>query len=542
MARLPRLQREGARIARVLAREAKRTRLALDDLRTRRQLSGAAGARTLRVDGRRVVGREVHTGALEHQDRLRRAVLGALEDAGVVHFAVPREAWAPVSFGVLARERDQIVRALLAMPVAPSVRAAATDRDAPGRVGAIRGLDHVADAGDVVRLVDFAYHRATNQTYGSALGVNLEFWREDDDGSWLAPRGNRYGTRVPAEAQRAASFTVAGREYTTLEPFALPHIEDVTFPIDVVYTWVDGTDARWQRARAEALHVEDPAQFTEQAASDARFQQHDELRYSMRSLERHAPWVRHVWVVTAGQVPEWLNTADPRVTVVDHRDIWSPEGTLPTFNSHAIEAHLHRIDGLSEHFLYLNDDVFFGHDVTPSTFFHPNGMSKLFFSRAQIALGAPQPDEIASDSAGKNARRLVAEACGRTLSQKFFHTPLPLRRSVSYEIAERFPDEVRTTAQSVFRRSSDVTLSGALHLYYAYATGRAAPGRIAYRYVGIASPGAEREYQRLMTSRLQTFCLNDTTAEDVDPIQVDQAMRRFLQDYFPEPSLFEERA
>ncbi|MFD0331960.1 hypothetical protein ACFQZC_36840 [Streptacidiphilus monticola] len=90
------------------------------------------------------------------------------------------------------------------------------------------------------------------------------------------------------------------------------------------------------------------------------------MRYSLRSIHQYAPWVRRIHLVTAGQRPVWLNTDHPDIRVVDHREIFSDPDALPTFNSHAIESQLHHIDGLAEHFLYLNDDVLFGRLVSPT--------------------------------------------------------------------------------------------------------------------------------------------------------------------------------
>jgi hypothetical protein len=71
----------------------------------------------------------------------------------------------------------------------------------------------------------------------------------------------------------------------------------------------------------------------------------------------HAPWVRTIYIVTASQVPIWLNTSHSRVRIVDHKDLFpEPATQLPTFNSLAIESVLHRIPGLSEYFLYFNND------------------------------------------------------------------------------------------------------------------------------------------------------------------------------------------
>ena len=91
--------------------------------------------------------------------------------------------------------------------------------------------------------------------------------------------------------------------------------------------------------------------------------------YSLRALWLHAPFVRNIYLVTADQRPDWLDDSDDRITLVSHAEIFPDSDMLPTFNSHAIEACLHRIPGLSEHFIYMNDDVFFGREVSSDLFY-----------------------------------------------------------------------------------------------------------------------------------------------------------------------------
>lgn len=114
--------------------------------------------------------------------------------------------------------------------------------------------------------------------------------------------------------------------------------------------------------------------------SASRFEDNEELRYSLRSVERHAPWVRHIFIVTNGQIPSWLNLDNPRVTVVTHQDIFQNHTHLPTFSSPAIETHIHRIPGLSQKFIYLNDDVMFGKDVWPDDFFSHSKGQKVYLT------------------------------------------------------------------------------------------------------------------------------------------------------------------
>uniref|UniRef100_A0A3P8VBN5 N-acetylglucosamine-1-phosphotransferase subunits alpha/beta n=1 Tax=Cynoglossus semilaevis TaxID=244447 RepID=A0A3P8VBN5_CYNSE len=114
--------------------------------------------------------------------------------------------------------------------------------------------------------------------------------------------------------------------------------------------------------------------------SASRFEDNEELRYSLRSVERHAPWVRHIFIVTNGQIPSWLNLDNPRISVVTHQDIFLNSSQLPTFSSPAIETHIHRIPGLSQKFIYLNDDVMFGKEVWPDDFYSHSKGQKVYLT------------------------------------------------------------------------------------------------------------------------------------------------------------------
>jgi UDP-N-acetylglucosamine-lysosomal-enzyme len=100
----------------------------------------------------------------------------------------------------------------------------------------------------------------------------------------------------------------------------------------------------------------------------------------MRSIWKYAPWVRRVYLVTNGQIPSWLNIQHPRLHLVTHASIFPNSSHLPTFSSPSIETHLHRIPGLSKHFIYLNDDVMFGNELHPSDFYTQGAGQKVYLS------------------------------------------------------------------------------------------------------------------------------------------------------------------
>ncbi|WP_290651367.1 stealth family protein, partial [Aquisalimonas sp.] len=158
-----------------------------------------------------------------------------------------------------------------------------------------------------------------------------------------------------------------------------PSVTDVTFPIDLVYTWVDGADPDWADRKDAALRTLG-YDVPHRSANRSRWENRNELLYSLRSVAMFAPWVRNIFIVTDQQSPSWLNQAgNSRVRIVDHSELFQASAALPTFNSHAIESVLHRIDGLSEHFIYMNDDFFFGAPSQPEDFFTATGQTKVFY-------------------------------------------------------------------------------------------------------------------------------------------------------------------
>ena len=138
------------------------------------------------------------------------------------------------------------------------------------------------------------------------------------------------------------------------------------YDIDFVITWVDGNDPAWQAEKVQAWEKE--CCNDENANTEARFREWNLLQYLFRGIEFYAPWVRRIHFVTWGHVPEWMKTDHPKLHIVKHSD-FIPEQYLPTFNSHTIEFHLHRIDGLSDRFVYFNDDSFLCRPVSPEFYF-----------------------------------------------------------------------------------------------------------------------------------------------------------------------------
>ncbi|MFE2284078.1 stealth family protein [Streptomyces sp. NPDC059443] len=478
------------------------------------------------------------------------AVTAALEAAGIDYFCVRNQERGGTTVAVRADDRSRTTAALQelcqALPayfgprdeenkhIAPAYRPANWRRYARARS---------------LRLFWYRTERGQNLVLGPEHGCDIEFWAHEGD-RLTAPRRNsitesvsadepsvqvpattftaRYGTR------EAVSMTVRTRpEFTTTLP------RDITFPVDVVYTWVDGSDPQWLRRRSQFTGVA----YHPDAANAARYADHEELRYSLRSLAMYAPWVRNIYLVTDDQTPDWLDTTQPGIKVVSHREIFTDQNSLPTFNSHAIESQLHHIEGLSEHFLYFNDDVFLGREMSPGDFFLSNGLTRFFPSPALVPLGPPTADDVPVSIAGKNNRALIEERFGTTLVQKMRHVPHALSRDVLNEIEDEFAEQHRTTAGQRFRSAEDIAIPSSLYPYYAFHTGRALAGDLEYTYIDISLPHAANRLDRLLVARdKDVFCLNDTLSTEADFGRSTQLLRPFLKSYFPVPSRYEHPA
>jgi len=377
--------------------------------------------------------------------------------------------------------------------------------------------------------------------------VRIQSWRTvsaaDVAASEERPDGGTYEQGTLVARGKANSFAAylspsvaAEVESGSLGEFV--GVEVPPEPIDIVYTWVDGADPVWARKRAQWSGEID--KLPHDGAVASRYESHDELKYSLRSVEMYAGWCRHVYVITDGQVPEWMDTTSDKLTIVDHRDLFEPH-ELPLFNSHAIESRIHRIPGLSEEFVYLNDDMFFGRPVAPKLFFTGGGLTRFFPSAAVIDPGQRNELDNSVTSAAKNNREFLRQVFGRTLSRKMKHTPYAHRRSVLEEMELKYP-EVFEASRTKFREHSNYSIVSSLAQNYSALTGRAVEGRIRYGYVDISRPDADQVYAKMLRTRsYEVFCLNDAAKYEMGADGI-AAVERFLEAYYPLPSRFEKVA
>jgi hypothetical protein len=373
-----------------------------------------------------------------------------------------------------------------------------------------------------------------DEAIGEDQGVELGFYAPGTSGQ-LELIGTRGQERFHDDSP-VTTVMVNGISLPSRAAFAVTHnLHQFDEPIDVVYTWVDNSDPAWRERFDECSMAN--GRGTVDSMSSSRFRSNDELRYSLRSVALFAGWVRHVYVVTAGQRPPWLVEND-RLTVVDHRQILQPQH-LPTFNSHAIESALHHIPGLAEHWIYFNDDVLLGRPVQPEQFFTSSGLPYVFASDARVH-SVQDSSTGGVDIAARRGNELLHAAFGRVAAYKPLHTPHPQRRSTLIDIEQRFAADIDATRNARFRSSTDISLASSFGPYYGVATGTAVLGHIGHDYVSLASPRLAWSLDRLSQTRgYDTFCVNDS---EVPPHLLDRngaLLAAFLRAYFPLASRWE---
>ncbi len=238
--------------------------------------------------------------------------------------------------------------------------------------------------------------------------------------------------------------------------------------IDLVYLWVNGEDEQWAAKRNYWLQ-RCGGQSASKAVEtgDCRYVQHDELKYSLRSVELYAPWIRRIFIVTDGQTPDWLDTSHPKIRIVSHSEIMPPDA-LPCFNSGAIEYCVQNIADLSEYYLLSNDDMYFCRGVSESFFFGKDGRPIARFRHKY------NKRHLGSSSYYQrivNASRLIYDTYGVRIEAAPHHNIDAYRKSDVERCIEQYRDETDKVVYSRFRTEEGP--QRVLLLYHAVVTGHA---------------------------------------------------------------------
>ena len=307
--------------------------------------------------------------------------------------------------------------------------------------------------------------------------------------------------------------------------------------IDIVYLWVDGNDPQWLAKHNACIgKTEDKSAVN----CKGRYSDNDELKYSLRSVEMYAPWIRKIFIVTDNQVPKWLDTSNPKIRIVDHKEIL-PEVSLPCFNSRLIEHFLYKIPGLSEHFLYANDDMFINRPVTPATFFAADGLPIIRFNRRpfrKFTLWFKEKVQGKALSnyvqAIRNSAELVEKRYGIYYGGKTHHNIDAYLKSDYRHVGEVFKNEIGAMLTHHVRSADDVQRN--IYSYVALAEKRAHLHYVTRRTSFRLHIQNESHYAKLERYNPILFCMNDSQYARDEDREMEKA---YLDKRFPEKSQFE---
>lgn len=255
-------------------------------------------------------------------------------------------------------------------------------------------------------------------------------------------------------------------------------------PIDIVYCWCSDADSAW-RAKRLRCAAECGLVATEATAGECRYVDNDDFRHSLRSLCQCAPWIGKVHVVVDDDatLPEWMNMRCGRLHIVRHSEIM-PRYSLPCFDSMVIENYIFRIEGLTEKFLYANDDMLFARSVTKDFFFAADGFPVCRYggSHADNFLKkARTPYQFAL----KRGEDLLRKAFGVGAEFAKAYRRVPHHNIDAYlksdfeKCFHMFEDEISSAARHPFRGPHDIERT--LYMGYALCIGRGHYRKSRYR-------------------------------------------------------------
>lgn len=318
------------------------------------------------------------------------------------------------------------------------------------------------------------------------------------------------------------------------------------FPVDVVYTWVNGSDPIWIKKKDKAMKDNDVK--IAKRAQTGRYVDIGELKYSLRCVEKFIPWVNKIYIVTDNQFPSFLKKGLSKIEVISHEQI-IPNEFLPTFNSNNIDFHLHRIPNLSEHFIYLNDDVFISRPLKRQNFYDASGNPKLPVANYNWGKHKEYIERLSlrhwnRNDMGSNQYNLITMHTVDVFEKKFNftvnfkcrHGYIPLTVSLMTKIWDNFEKELSIVETHVFRSFQDIQMPTLLIQF-----------GIGLSYCSILHTSRSVRYlvmtgqfmiklKNFNSSDYDSFCMNSGERTS-DHMRI--AAKNFLQKTYPGKSSFE---
>ncbi|WP_188717227.1 stealth conserved region 3 domain-containing protein [Paracoccus acridae] len=313
-------------------------------------------------------------------------------------------------------------------------------------------------------------------------------------------------------------------------------------PVDVVYTWVNHRDQEWAKSFSYHLNLLNGQAKKPEGINDSmsisRFHSIDELRYSLRSVHKNLPWSRRIHVLTNCAPPSWLDVDHEQINWIDHQQI-IPDDYLPTFSSHVIESYLHHIPGLTNRFIYMNDDFFVVSPKDKLFFFSETGNTRAFLEDFGVVSGSCRDTDPDYLNASRNSANLLLNELDFWPTRLHKHTPYSLKRDILMEIEGKWKSDFSIFRRNKFRSINDLNLTSFLYHHYALATGRA---EVASVKLSLVMPIDVRWQNRLSTALcgdVDVLCINEGGVLRPAP-NWHSSVSRFLQNSFFQPAPWEQ--
>lgn len=303
--------------------------------------------------------------------------------------------------------------------------------------------------------------------------------------------------------------------------------------IDIVITWVDGNDPAHKSKKIKHLTGKNETSHNDIAGA-ARYSSTGEIYYCVASILRYAPWVHKIYIVTDNQDPhvdEFVARNFPEnkvpIEIVDHTVIFRGyEQYLPTFNSLSIGQMLWRIPGLSENFLYFNDDIFLVSENKQSDWFHDK-QTVLYARKFNVKWAAllRWAKHLLQHHKTFGHKDPMLNAANMMKSDFFFlhpHGPVPMSRLWYEKFYTEHPEWLHANIKHRFREPSQFS---SLVCYYldAYRRGvldvRSSKGLCSFLKPDVSKKGyMARKIAEMQSSDKKLFaCINslgETTADE----------------------------
>ena len=325
--------------------------------------------------------------------------------------------------------------------------------------------------------------------------------------------------------------------------------------IDFVVLWVDGGDEVWKEKKAKYLPK------TKGDTSVARYRDWDTLCYWFRSVEKNAPWVNRIHLVTDEQIPPWMNTEHPKLHLVSHKD-YIPKSCLPLFNSSAIEIGIGNIPDLAQKFVYFNDDVFLNQPISPEYYFENGipvdmaGLTRRGEVRSTFQHIMQNDDEIINrhfrkrEVLQKHFLKWYRPSYGKTFLRtllvgwgKEFHGFVIPHMSVPYRMLDitRVWEAERAVLEETqtHRFRYDTDLNHYVYRFWRLCIGDFVPRKNKGKYISLCDMRSIDRFEKLLNSKsCPEFCINDNWRENDFETAKKRLLRAFEKRY-PEKSSFE---